>query len=410
MTLTRAQREAIFDKTCHIVQRKYFDPNFNGKDWPSLARAAREKILEIEDPEKFENSMHELVRELRTSHTGFFHQAVRRVPGRLAISATFRKQETPQGPRWMFQDVHEGGPADTAGVVPLDFLLAINQRSIAPPEQPMFPMGAESTITVQKRDGDETLVKIAVPNPRYRRQPYAEPRSISFRKLDGETGYLKATIFPGVLGIDVAREVDSAIAALKDCERLIIDLRGHLGGGLGVLRLMSYLTPGRVPIGYTVTRRRAESGHVKENLRRFDRIPSSKLAIPLLILRYGVRDESVVLMTEGLRPQKFRGRIVLLVNEHTASAGEMVCAFAAENKLATMVGTETAGRLLGGKGFRVGHGYLVILPGAAYFTWQGRSFEGQGITPDVKVEWSPEAVREDRDNQLEKAIDVVKLM
>ena len=292
--------------------------------------------------------------------------------------------------------------------MPLDFLLAINERPIAPPEQPMFPMGADSTITIQKRDRHQTLVKIAVPKPRYRRQPYPEPRSISFRRLDGQVGYPKAAIFPGVLGIDVAREVDSAIAALKDCERLIIDLRGHLGGGLGVLRLMSYLTPGRVPIGYTVTRRRAESGYAKENLRRFGRIPSSKLAIPFLMLRYGVRDESVVLMTEGLGPQKFQGRIVLLVNEHTASAGEMVCAFAAENRLATIVGTETAGRLLGGKGFRAGHGYLVILPGAAYFTWQGKSFEGQGIVPDMKAEWSPEAVRDGRDNQFEKAIEVVK--
>ena len=33
-----------------------------------------------------------------------------------------------------------------------------------------------------------------------------------------------------------------------------------------------------------------------------------------------------------------------MVNEHTASAGEMVAAFASESKLATIVGTETAGR------------------------------------------------------------------
>ena len=95
-------------------------------------------------------------------------------------------------------------------------------------------------------------------------------------------------------------------------------------------------------------------------------------------------------------------------NEHTASAGEMVCAFAAENKLATVTGTLTAGRLLGGKGFRVGHGYLVVLPAAAFFSWQGKFFEGQGVSPDVLVEWSPEAVQEGRDNQLEKAIEVVR--
>lgn len=41
-----------------------------------------------------------------------------------------------------------------------------------------------------------------------------------------------------------------------------------------------------------------------------------------------------------------------------------------------IVGTETAGRLLGGTGFKVGHGYLVILPKAAFYTWQGSLTRG----------------------------------
>lgn len=86
----------------------------------------------------------------------------------------------------------------------------------------------------------------------------------------------------------------------------------------------------------------------------------------------------------------------------------MITAFAAENKLATIVGTETAGRLLGGTGFKVGHGYLVILPKAVFYTWQGKSYEGHGIAPDVPVAWSPEAAREGKDNQLEKAVEAVK--
>jgi C-terminal processing protease CtpA/Prc len=113
-------------------------------------------------------------------------------------------------------------------------------------------------------------------------------------------------------------------------------------------------------------------------------------------------------MTEGLGPKKFHGRIVVLVNEHTVSAGEMITAFAAEKNLATIVGTETAGRLLGGTGFKVGHGYLVILPKAAFYTWQGRSYEGHGITPDVQIPWSAEATLAGRDNQLERAVEVAK--
>ena len=410
MTLTIKQREAIFDRTCRTVQKNYFDPKFNGRDWLSLAGAKKEAILKSKDAEEFENLMHQLVRELGTSHTGFFHQNLRRVPGRLAISATFRKHQAPDGLRWMFQDVHEGGPAHAAGIEPVDVLVKINTQTIIPPEQPSFPMGAVSSLTVLKRDGRQVAVNITIPKPRWKKQPFAEPRTVSFAELDGHVAYLKTTIAPGIVGVDIAREFDTAMTALSNCDRLILDLRGFLGGGLGVLRLMSYMTPDKVPIGYSVTRRCAERGYRKENLRRFERLPSSKFAIPLLALQYLGRDESVVLVSEGLGPRKFHGRIVLLVNEHTASAGEIVCAFAAENKLAHIVGNRTAGRLLGGKGFRVGNGYLVILPAAAFLTWQGTSFEGQGIKPDILVDWSPEAFREGKDNQLEEALGIAKAL
>jgi carboxyl-terminal processing protease len=405
--LTRAQREAIFDKTVKIVKTKYFDPKFNGKNWPAIARQTRAEIIGLDDPDKFELAMHQLVRQLGTSHTGFFHQSLRSVPGRLAICATFRKHETPEGNYWMFQDVHEGGPAASAGIRPVDLLIAIDGRRIAPPEQPTFPMNTEVTVTIRKFDAGDALVKIVIPKPRSRRTPYAEPKAILYRKLEENVGYLKAVIFPGLLGIEVAWEIDYAVRALSDCDRLIIDLRGHLGGGLGVLRLMSYLTPDRVPIGYSVTRRMAERGYDKERLPRFGHIPSSKWGILPLAFHFMGRDESVLLMTEGLGPQKFHGRIVILVNEHTASAGEMIVAFAAENKLAAIVGTQTAGRLLGGKGDKVGCGYLVILPGAAFLTWEGKSFEGRGIVPDVSMPWSANNRRKNHDAQLEKALDVV---
>jgi C-terminal processing protease CtpA/Prc len=86
----------------------------------------------------------------------------------------------------------------------------------------------------------------------------------------------------------------------------------------------------------------------------------------------------------------------------------MACSFAQENHLATIVGTETAGRLIPGSGFKVGHGYRVILPRAAYFTWQGRTFEGHGLIPHVAVPWSLEAAEKGVDNQLDTAFDIVR--
>lgn len=408
--LEYVERAAIFDSTVQKVIKNYFDPAYNGTDWPRRAKENRDRILAINDPEAFELAMHDLVRSLRTSHTGFFHESVRRVPGRLAIGATFRRIETPGGNRWVVQEVHEGGPAYRAGLRPFDELIHSNGSVVTPPEQPMFPMGAQVNLAVQ-RESQEVLLTVNVPVPRSRKQPYSEPTAVSFSKLNGDIGYLKVTILPGLLGLDVAREIDRAVAKLSTCERLILDLRGHLGGGLGVLRVMSHLTADKLPIGYTITRRRAETGYRKEALRKVDRLPTNLpnfAAILSITLKHAGRDPSVAVVSEGLGPKKWHGRVVILANEHTISAGEMVCAFARENQLATIVGNETAGRLIPGSGFKVGYGYRVILPKAAYITWQGQTFEGHGLVPDVLIPWSPDAARNGVDNQLNAAIEVVR--
>jgi carboxyl-terminal processing protease len=391
------------------VTKHYFDPNFNGTEWPKRAGESRDAILSAGDPDEFELRMHDLVRSLKTSHTGFFHQSVRRVPARLAIGVSFRRAETEAGLRWVAQDVHEGGPGHSAGLRPLDMLTSINGIPVYPPEQPMFPMGCEVDLAL-RRDAEEINLKIGIPEPRSRKQPYAEPTAVTWAHLQGEIGYLKVSVFPGQVGLDVSRAIDAATAELESCDRLVLDLRGNLGGGLGVLRLMSYLTPAKLPIGYTITRRRAESGYDKSKLPRLDHLPTQLpnfLGVASMVLKYVGRDPSILLVTEGLGPKKWHGRIVILVNEHTVSAGEMVAAFASENRLATIVGTETAGRLIPGSGFKVGQGYMLIMPKAEYVTWQGHRFEGAGIKPDFEVPWSPEAFSIGKDNQLDCAVQVV---
>src|ERR1700685_4140341 len=159
--LSLEQRRQIFDRTVAKVTKLYFDPKFNGTEWPKRAGESKEGILSAGDPDAFELRMHELVRSLKTSHTGFFHQSVRRVPGRLAIGASFRRAEVDGTPRWVAQDVHEGGPAHKAGLKPLDGLKAINGSPIAPPEQTMFPMGTEVELQV-RRGIDDLALKVII--------------------------------------------------------------------------------------------------------------------------------------------------------------------------------------------------------------------------------------------------------
>jgi len=137
-------------------------------------------------------------------------------------------------------------------------------------------------------------------------------------------------------------------------------------------------------VGYSLTRKRRERGCRREELTRFGPIPSHKVTLLWLAARYALVEKSILVVTEGLGQRRFHGRIVSLVNEHTASAGDMVSAFAEENSLATIVGTKTPGGLLRGSACNVGHGYILGLPGAAYITWQGRMLQNNGIVPKFR--------------------------
>jgi carboxyl-terminal processing protease len=408
MNINLDERTKIFDKVDRLVQTKHFDPALNGADWNSLAQSRRSQILACAEPEIFEKEMHRLVTELKTSHTGFRHAGMRNIPARHAINATLRRIALNGTERWMFQDVHRGGPAYGAGIRPGDLLLECSGREIHPPHDLMFSVGESTDLVIEKLNGREERVHVRLPLPKSQKHPVTAPEAVHAERLSEDIGLLKVAMFPGAIGIDVAKDIDRGIAALNGCRRLIVDLRGNTGGGIGGLRLMSYLTPGKLEVGYSLTRKRRERGYRREELTRFGRIPSHKATLLWLAARYAFIEKSILVVTEGLGPHRFHNRVVLLVNEHTASAGEMVSAFAEENNLAVIAGTRTPGRLLSGSAYKVGHGYILGLPVAAYLTWQGRMLENNGIVPKFPIELSREALRDGVDTQLEKAVELVK--
>jgi C-terminal processing protease CtpA/Prc len=215
--------------------------------------------------------------------------------------------------------------------------------------------------------------------------------------------------FPGASGQPFAEALDRALVTLTDCDRLIIDLRGNLGGFVGALRLMSYMTPDRVPVGYSLTRKKASPSIHPDQLPAIDRLPASTMEKLAMLFRFKVRhrDRSVRLITEGLGAKPFHGRIVMLINEHTASAAEMVAGFAAERRLATLVGVRTAGQVLGGVNFPVGLNFTLRLPAAAWHTWEGRTLEGCGVSPEVSVPVDPSALARGTDVQLQAGVNTV---
>lgn len=399
--LSESQRRHVLDKVLNLLDQKFMGPEL---DLATLRLEHEDSVVRAATEEDLESAMNAMLRSLGVSHTGFFHEGRPRATGRIALGATLKKASTPEdGTRWVFQDVHPGGVAAEAGLTTGDVLLAVDDKELAPPEAMPFILGRTYTFTVRKSDRSTARMTATIPGSKEKQRPIVVPdQVVTARRLSPDTGFMRVSMFPGILGMDVARDMSQAVADL-DCEKLIVDLRGNTGGGIGGLRIMSLLCTDRRGVGYSVTRALAAKGYEKEKLPVFDRIPSSKLGVFPLMLRFAGAGRSVAVFSEALGARPHHGRVAMLVNEHTASAAEMVAAFASEYRLATVVGTKTAGRLVAGSAFKVGFGYRVMFPVAAYFTWHDTNLEGCGITPHIDVPFSPEAAWAGQDSVLSRA-------
>jgi len=409
LQLSLRDRRAILDNVLAALWKRFYSPEKLNDDWQAVVKQHRPVIERSSSTDAFEQAMSDLLAELRTSHLGFFHGTARRASSRAALCATYLADETPFGKRWIFQDVHSGGAASIAGIEPGDFLLTVDGREITPPEHPVFPMGKQTTVEIVGSDDRRRAVSIDVARPKGKKLHFIEPALVEARQLGDGLGSLKVAMFPGMIGVEVANEISRAVERFGAVDRLIIDLRGNTGGGIGALRVMSLLTPDKMPVGFALDRRRATPNleSEKQGFHRFTQIPASRKTLWQLALRFApvmIAKKPVVLQTEGLGDRPFHGRIALLVNRHTASAAEMIVAFARENCLATIVGEKTAGRLLSATSVKVGKGFRLALPTGAYYTWKGAVLERTPIEPDELVEFNWRQRRLGRDCQLEHAI------
>lgn len=411
--LEAKERRAVLENVLAALQKRFYSPEKLNGDWLAAVEKHRNHIEAASTADDFEKAMSDLLSELQTSHLGFFHAGARRASSKAALSATYLADETEFGKRWIFQDVHPGGAAANAGIQSGDILLGVNGKNLIPPEHPTFSMGEQTLIEVVDARGQRVNRTVDVARPKGKKLHFVEPRLVDARPIEDGIGYLRVTMFPGMVGVEVANEISKAVATLGAPQSLIIDLRGNTGGGLGALRLMSFLTPGKIPVGFALDRRRVTKNLEMEKLGfpRFDHIPSSPKRLWLLALQFGpsmIAKKPIVLQTEGLGKQSFHGRVILLVDLHTASAAEMIVAFARENRLATIVGERTAGRLLSATSVKVGNGFRLALPTGAYYTWKGSVLEGTPIEPDHQIDFDWRERRIGRDPQLERATQLAK--
>lgn len=192
-------------------------------------------------------------------------------------------------------------------------------------------------------------------------------------KLLGENeniGYLQITEFDDI----TPDQFTEGMAELRESniEGLIIDLRSNPGGSLqAVCDIARQILPKGI-IVYTVDRNGEREDYTCDGAHEID--------IP----------------------------VVVLVNQYSASASEILSGAIKDYKLGKLVGMTTFGKGIVQRVFDLKDGTAVKLTVSNYYTPNGNNIHGIGIEPDVEVEYDADAYAKDKtDNQLEKAVEVM---
>jgi len=124
-----------------------------------------------------------------------------------------------------------------------------------------------------------------------------------------------------------------------------------------------------------------------------------------------------VILTERLRDQEQEYRasgvataptvpMVVLVDQGSASASELVAAALQDHGRATIVGTQTFGKGTVQTWRELSNGGGIRVTIARWYTPDGRTIDGVGVTPDIIVE--QDASVPEADVQLEAAVDILR--
>jgi carboxyl-terminal processing protease len=99
---------------------------------------------------------------------------------------------------------------------------------------------------------------------------------------------------------------------------------------------------------------------------------------------------------------------VVLVNQGTASAAEIVAGALQDHGRAALVGVKTFGKGVVCKDFPLPDESSLVLTVAKYYTPKGRSIEGKGLEPDVAEPAAATPALPDEDAALARAMDVLR--
>jgi len=244
-------------------------------------------------------------------------------------------------------------PAAKAGLKSGDKIITIDDK-------PTKDMGLEEAVSMI-RGKKGTVVKLGIiKRGENEKRDFSIIRdtivvkSVEYKTIDKNIGYIKLITFEN---LNSANEMRKAIKALKNlgCKALIIDVRNN-GGGLlsNATEIASMFLKSGEPIVYTVDREG--------------------------------RKEVIESSGENI----WQGPIVMLINEGSASASEILAGALRDNNYATLVGYHTFGKASVQSVRQLYDGSALLLTVAKYLTPDGRDISKTGINPDIEVKTGKE--------------------
>ena len=196
--------------------------------------------------------------------------------------------------------------------------------------------------------------------------PNFPPSELSFQSssLDEKTGFIRFNMF----ALPVIDKFCRAIGDFKDKQGLIIDLRGNTGGVLATIPVLAgMLTSTSIDLGTSIYRYRSET------------------------------------LKAPSKAKNYKGRVVVLVDDRTASAAEMFALSLRENGRALLVGQHTSGEALPSVAVKLSTGAMLLYPFANYRSVGGTYIEGTGIEPDRPAAIDRKDLLAGKDLQLDTA-------
>ena len=208
-------------------------------------------------------------------------------------------------------------------------------------------------------------------------------KSVGYLRILGFAGYAKEGGFEQE-AIALEAALDEIFKDAKQMEGLIIDVRLNGGGA----------DPHCLAIASRLT---------WEKYLAFSKVAHNNLSGPLRFT-----EPQPAWVDVSTRPS-YRGKVVLLIGPDTISGGEgFAMALMGRKPHVTSVGENSQGVFSDVSGRKLPNGWTFGLPNELYLTETGKSFDGQGIPPDIRVPVYPKVDLESgRDGALEKAFEVL---